>query len=193
MLWKLSILVLIVVCLVSFAWGRGTFFVRSTELRPHRNGLGPLGTIFGVLAFGVTAIKPYSEVRTTLSVCAIALLLGALVLFWATVKAFGHRRPRIAFSAGSPDELVLEGSYRFVRHPFYVSYMLFWLGVFVGSLSWLTALAPVMMGVLYYRAASEEERAIRQSLLGPAYESYSRASGMFIPRLGYWLLRRGNR
>jgi protein-S-isoprenylcysteine O-methyltransferase Ste14 len=70
-----------------------------------------------------------------------------------------------------------------MRHPFYVSYVLGWIGGALGggrSWAWL----PVAgMGSLYVAAARREERQFRRGRLGQEYREYQRRTGMFLPRL----------
>lgn len=175
-------LVLALGCLGSFSWGRKSFFERSCEVTRYRSGLAPLGTVLGIVVLGAITYEPLEDGAAVALALAAVMMLGAIALFWSSVKAFGNRRPRIAFSAGSPDALVVDGPYRFVRHPFYVAYMLFWIGGFAVAPSLLTLAAPVIMGSLYYRAAWREEQSILSSALGSAYTEYSKSSGMFLPK-----------
>ena len=112
MIVKLATLLAAVGCLGSFSWGRRNFFVRSSEVAGHRNGLAPLGSVFGVLVVVAVALQPQNDQSVVLSLLGIGLFSGALLLFWSAVKAFGRRRPNIAFSCGSPEELVVQGPYR---------------------------------------------------------------------------------
>ncbi|WP_425504366.1 methyltransferase family protein [Quisquiliibacterium transsilvanicum] len=111
------------------------------------------------------------------------MFLTALGLFWWAARAYGDLRPSIAFSPGPPCVLVTSGPYKFIRHPFYSAYMMFWLAFAVHSWS-VWALVPALtMGVIYYKAAKSEEDSIMSSALRDAYIDYSRSAGMFLPRL----------
>jgi protein-S-isoprenylcysteine O-methyltransferase Ste14 len=168
--------------LVSFAWARRSYFVRPRETPPSRNGLGPLGTILGLVLVALLAFAepPQGGVQ---SVASLALFVGSQALFWQTLRAFGSRRPSIAFAPGTPDALVTVGPYRYVRHPFYLSYSLFWLAGAVAVPYWPMIVGSLGMLTLYYRAAAQEEQTIARSGLGAEYEAYKRTTGMFLPRI----------
>ena len=167
---------------LSFAWARRYFFVKTDSTPKSRRGLGPLGTIFAILVLSSLALNGDAADENRAS--AAMLLFGvSLALFWRSVWEYRGRRPRIAFSGHGPGELVTGGPYRLVRHPFYVAYMLFWIGGAVAVPNWLTISAIAVMGYLYFNAARAEEAEIVDSPLGPIYEDYRRRTGMFFPRL----------
>lgn len=169
--------------LASFAWARRSFFVMPHGTPPRRNGLGPAGTALGIL---LLILLLFSE-RTQLglrSAAALALMIGSQLLFWRAMKAFGPRRPSIAFSPGAPEALVASGPYRYVRHPFYLAYTLFWLGGLIAVPHWPLALGVAVICTLYYRAAALEEKVIAESPLGDQYAAYKKTAGMFLPRVG---------
>src|SRR5690242_14840909 len=58
----------------------------------------------------------------------LALQLASTWLFWSAIAAPPAARLLLAFDPGPPEGLVRHGPYRIVRHPFYTSYVLFWLG-----------------------------------------------------------------
>ncbi len=178
---KILLLMLLIACLGCFSWARRKFFHDGAS--KHRNGLAPLGPIFGVLMAVVIAIRVPMSTFSLSEVFASLLFLGSLWLFWASVRAFGDRRPAIAFSPGAPSSLVVSGPYRYLRHPFYTAYLLCWSGCFFSSPEVMTVIPFFIMGWLYYKAASNEESSIRESSLGSDYEEYSRGAGMFFPRL----------
>jgi protein-S-isoprenylcysteine O-methyltransferase Ste14 len=108
---------------------------------------------------------------------------ASLALFWWAIQTNRAKPLSAAFSPDSPVHLVQQGPYRFVRHPFYTSYLLAWTaGVFATGQA-LLILTVVLMVVLYYRAAHYEEDKFRTSSLGPAYKSYRASTGLFFPNL----------
>jgi protein-S-isoprenylcysteine O-methyltransferase Ste14 len=77
------------------------------------------------------------------------------------------------------------GPYRRIRHPFYASYVLFFLASLLMMPTW-----PVLVTVLYlfaminYTAAREEAELVEK--FGSEYEAYLADTGRFFPRLGCW-------
>lgn len=113
---------------------------------------------------------------------AVAITLAALALFWWAVATTRRTRLTLAFSADQPTFLVDQGPYAVVRHPFYTSYILFWIGAAIDGVSPLFWIAPIVITVLYARAASIEERKFVQSALATRYRDYQNRTGMLLPR-----------
>jgi protein-S-isoprenylcysteine O-methyltransferase Ste14 len=117
-----------------------------------------------------------------------ALLIGLLLqlmslwLFWRTIAASRAARLHLAFDPALPGSVVRQGPYRVVRHPFYSSYMLFWLGWSVAAWS-VWALPPLLvMLAVYVLAARGEEAKFARSPFAAEYRAYRDEVGMFWPR-----------
>ncbi len=77
--------------------------------------------------------------------------------------------------------LVIEGIYRYIRHPQYAGFILITLGLLV---HWATIPLLVMWPILvlqYYRLAKREERELEKEF-GYKYKEYRKRVPMFIPR-----------
>jgi protein-S-isoprenylcysteine O-methyltransferase Ste14 len=168
------------VSVLSFAWARRYFFVTADATPKLRKGLGPLGTIFAI--FVLSSLSLHGEAAGENSWVALLLFCASLVLFWWAVRVYRGQRPLIAYSGHGLADLVTDGPYHLVRHPFYLAYMLFWLAGAVAVPNLVTILAVVVMGYLYVQAARGEEAQILNSHLGPIYEAYRQRTGMFFPR-----------
>lgn len=78
-------------------------------------------------------------------------------------------------------QLVINGIYRWIRHPQYTGFMLITLGML---LDWATLPLLVMwplLTLIYYRLARREE-ADMEAEFGEAYRDYREQTGMFLPR-----------
>ena len=76
---------------------------------------------------------------------------------------------------------MLPGPYRFVRHPFYCSYLLTWAaGVVASAQFWLLPTVAIML-IIYTRAAKLEEEKFTRSPLAETYKSYRTRTGLFLP------------
>ncbi len=175
-------LVLFIACLLSFSWARRWFFVRAVQTEKGRRGLGPLGTIFGLVDVGALGCAKWHGVAFHAE-AAIPVFIVALGGFWWAVTAYRTRRPAIAHTPGVPDLLVIDGPYRWVRPPFYLSYILAWLGAFFAVPVLFTFLPIPVMTLLYARTAKSEEEALLNSRLGEQYASYMARTGRFLPRV----------
>lgn len=115
-----------------------------------------------------------------------ALVLEALSLwlFLRTIAASRHGALHFAFDADNPVSLVTAGPYRYVRHPFYTSYLLFWTGLALGTWSPWAVPVLVLMAGLYTAAARGEEAKFARTGMAADYAAYRARTGMFWPKLG---------
>ena len=112
-----------------------------------------------------------------------AVMIAAIGLFFLTIRASRTARLRMAFDEGNPRGLVRAGPYRYVRHPFYVSYIIFFSAFAVATWS-LIAIGPVvLLVVIYVLAARMEERLFASTDMAGDYEAYRQRTGFFFPRL----------
>ena len=116
---------------------------------------------------------------------AIALGLQALAggLFLWACAATRRTRPEMAFSPSKPAVLFQTGPYRYVRHPFYSSYLMFWLSCTLATTSITVKVITALLIIIYTVAALQEQSAFLNSAFRPAYEAYQRTAGLFWPRL----------
>lgn len=114
----------------------------------------------------------------------LALQLASVALFWWAISASREARLKFVFDAGNPETLVTDGPYRYVRHPFYTSYLIFWTGWGIATWS-IWALVPLAgMLAMYTRAALDEEKKFSRTQFAETYAAYRRRAGLFWPRLG---------
>ncbi len=164
-------------CFAAFSWGVKKHF-RST-------GAMPLGmkitSLLSLALFAAFLWRAAQGVSFTWFL-AIALFSASLAVFAAAIAASRRTPPTLAFDTDRPAFLLQNGPYRFVRHPFYLAYVLFWLGTAAATNGWLSWLAPAVMTALYIEAAVREERKFADSSLAQAYRAYRIRAGMFWPR-----------
>jgi protein-S-isoprenylcysteine O-methyltransferase Ste14 len=113
----------------------------------------------------------------------LVIELLSLALFWAAISASRQARLRLAFDAENPDSLVSEGPYRFIRHPFYTSYLIFWIGWAIATWSAWALLPLAALVAIYVAAARGEEQKFARSPLAQKYAEYRTRTGFFWPRL----------
>jgi protein-S-isoprenylcysteine O-methyltransferase Ste14 len=164
----------------SFSWGVLRFFRKTSGLTRHTALVAVLGLLFGGWHFLAIAT---SRVGTTRSLVAIMLLSISTLLFWSAVRACESRRLTAIFESDVPVHLVQRGPYRYIRHPFYVSYTLFWFAGWVASASVPALMSAAIMLGIYLNAARAEERKFSSSNLANEHAAYRRRVGLMIPRL----------
>ena len=103
------------------------------------------------------------------------------MLFRAALGATRNKSLSVAFSRTTAPALVQSGPYRYVRHPLYTSYVIFWISCALVSGTSLVAILVTAIVVLYVVAARMEEQDIMGSELGPAYRTYMLRTGMLLP------------
>ena len=78
--------------------------------------------------------------------------------------------------------LVVNGPYRFVRHPFYVAVGLWTTAFSVMAANWfLLAGSLAVLALLVIRTNAEEARLVAR--FGDAYQEYMTRTGRFLPKL----------
>jgi protein-S-isoprenylcysteine O-methyltransferase Ste14 len=138
-----------------------------------------LGVVSAILHLGAIAVTPNTSAMQFAA--GFALYVFGLGLFLWTIRTHGQIPVSAAFSPDCPSRLVSRGPYRFVRHPFYLAYMLTWTAGYIstGRLFLLPTIAA--MAVVYARAARVEEEKFAHSSLAAAYASYRASTGTFFP------------
>lgn len=178
--WKTLELAAATAMVASMVWGVLRFF-DSPRRRDARVTLVALAAVAGfvnqmaaILTADDHAGYPY---------LATAVYGVALALFWSAVGACGRHTLAPIFSADAPLEHIARGPYRVMRHPFYSSYVLFWLAGWMGTGAWSTLGVVVGMTAIYLRAALLEEAAFAASPLASSYARYAASSGFMWPWL----------
>ncbi len=164
----------VVAAYISGVWGIYGHFLVKGRVEPEMKLTSALSLV-GLLWFllerwqhGALA----TSITPTLDRVAVAMLAGFMVLFWWTVFTTRRRRLTLAFSKDQPEFIYTTGPYRWIRHPFYTAYIIFWLAVAVGAGTWLFALLPASMCFLYWRAMRLEEAKFAESPLSAEYADY---------------------
>jgi len=173
----------IIACLVSAA----VFALFATAIRGYftydrmpgaMKILSGLATV-SFLAF--TALLLLSEPNMPALIAGILLHIASAALFVAAKRAAAKAHLRIAFDPAAPAVLVTDGPYRFVRHPFYLSYMIYWSGSAISCWSPFGLIPLALLFPFYIYAAIREERTIASSPLANQYRAYKMSTGTFIP------------
>lgn len=160
----------------------------ALSLRTHfRSEKMPTGTVvISVVVLATTAIflaLLWLESQPVLAQLAGLLIEGLGVwLFYAAIAASRAAQLKMAFDKENPHGLVTTGPYRYLRHPFYTSYLIFWIGWAIATWSALSLVPLFVIAVIYVRAALGEEAKFARTPMAEEYAAYRRRTGFFWPK-----------
>ena len=168
---------------ISFIWARYRFFKVDAAV-PKK------GVAFNDLAVTIQILTTYylmtfdpSQSRELMYLACVLYMVGLSLFWWGIRTAKG-----LDFaSSNNVGSIVTTGPFKYVRHPFYVSYMLIWSGstlLFNSLFLWITLLYLI---AFYTLSARKEEAVIRSSVYSKEYEIYMKKVGMFLPRIKKWM------
>lgn len=121
-----------------------------------------------------------SDTFSVLSViCAVLsmLLINWSVLTHKTSIPLWHQE-----SHQLPSELVTNGPYQFLRHPFYSAYLLLFFASLFSWFHWSTLILCLWGVVAISITASAEEKTLLDTELGKAYALYRKKTGFLLPK-----------
>lgn len=165
--------------LVLVAWsGRGHF---QSDRMPR----GSMLITLVVLATSITYFYLVWAVEQPVLASLGGLVLECLgvAMFLVTIRASRLGRLRMAFDEGNPRGLVTEGPYRYVRHPFYVSYIIYFAGFAIATWSWIAVVPLAILLVIYVLAARMEEGKFANTPMSAEYAAYRQRTGFFFPKI----------
>jgi protein-S-isoprenylcysteine O-methyltransferase Ste14 len=180
---KWLVLLLAVTAYGSYIWG-AQFFFSSADKGAVRGKQRISLLVGGAIALNLGYLLLAPTTSTMLGLLALGLFAGSLMLFWCTVLTATSVPLAFLGSLQSPVAILQSGPYQWIRHPFYTSYILGWLGAALGSPHPLTWTTCIGLTLLYTRAAQQEENCLLLSPLGAEYSFYQSTTGMFFPRVG---------
>jgi protein-S-isoprenylcysteine O-methyltransferase Ste14 len=160
----------------------GAKIFTAPELRDGGAQLGQLSFVacmMCVLIFGF-----FQSLLWYQALCGAALALCAFLLYEWTRRTVIDRHFYTGLGGEVPAAVCDAGPYQFIRHPFYLSYMVAFLSAAVAFPSLpTTAVSIAGMGLFVYMAF-DDERVLLRSGLAADYLTYRKRVGKFLPRLG---------
>ena len=130
--------------------------------------------------FGVAQVQP--DVTNPLDLIGLLLIIAGVALLAACIWEFASRGRGTLSPVDPPKELVVQGLYRYVRNPMYLSVSTMLLGeaLLARSLAllgyWAVFFAAANLFVMLY-----EEPILRRQF-GDSYERYAKHVGRWLPR-----------
>jgi protein-S-isoprenylcysteine O-methyltransferase Ste14 len=150
------------------------------KLRDNGAMLGQISFISGMLC--VLFMGLFYRLLVPAALCGSILALCSVVLYEWTRRTVVDRNFYIGLSGEVPGTVCEVGPYHFVRHPFYLSYMVAFLGVAIAFPSLIVfGVCLLNMGLFVYMAL-DDERVLSASVMAADYKIYKMRVGMFLPR-----------
>jgi protein-S-isoprenylcysteine O-methyltransferase Ste14 len=177
---RLTIVFLATLNFVMFGIALRVVFSSNGRAAPPTTLLVSVGTMFSCLHVYLLATAPLEP--NHIAVGAVMYLLACALFSW-TAHSVRGREFTLAYAPGTPPAVFSGGPYRWVRHPFYLSYSLAWSAGVVTVSDWRLLMTLAIMLGFYVAAAYREEQ---QMLRGPAadqYRAYRRQVGLLPPGL----------
>ena len=107
-------------------------------------------------------------------------ILCSFLMYW-TLSSLGKNLTDTVVTRAEAT-LVTHGSYRWVRHPFYVTAAVLMASVTILAANWLIGVSSlIVMGLLAIRTPKEERMLIDK--FGQQYRDYMATTGRFFPRI----------
>lgn len=165
----------------SFIWGTYFFFRMKEKLNSLI--LANFTLFLTIMCLNLYYFANLPKVINPSIRVGVSLTLFSVVLFWWAIRHARRVYLGVAFNQSYPSQdLLSTGPYAMVRHPFYCSYMLAWIGGALMSQSWVPAVPIVLIYLLYRKAVKQEEETLK-ALFGTRYEAYQQKTGLLFPCL----------
>lgn len=177
---NLPVCILGVVCLLVYGLATARFFRHSgaVKLRPSKLVIFMLFMGMVLWMLGDTMLFSSGPVAQAAAVVLACASLG--VFFWA-YRQHGAQKPGRVFSPDVPALLITSGPYARVRHPIYLAYLLYLLGLVIGTQSIVAAVLWLIMAAMYRHAARQEDDLLANSAHAEVHRRYMRQSGQLLP------------
>lgn len=135
------------------------------------------------LELSFNLILPVSMVYIAgITIKVFAIILGILSIFLYFYARKQHQlRPSLAYSKDLPVVLIASGPYKYIRHPFYTSYLLNWIIPFLLTGNFILLIPVFAIFYLYNRSARLEENKFNLSDLQSEYAAYIKKTGKYFP------------
>lgn len=146
------------------------------------------GAVLGQLSFAsgmacVFVMGLFYRLRLPLAVCGAVLALGALMLYEWSRRLAVDRNFYAGLAGEVPAAVCERGSYHYVRHPFYMSYIVAFVAVAVAFPSLIVCGVCLLNIGLFVYMAFDDERVLLASARAADYQVYRGRVGMFLPRI----------
>lgn len=123
-----------------------------------------------------------SEMYASMKTLGVLLSCGSIALISLTMGT--HRIPLALWHQDNdaPRTIVTWGAYRFIRHPFYTSFIIAHTAALMIAPHWFQLLLLTYQILILNHTAAREERNLSQSSFGAEYRDFITRTGRFFPK-----------
>jgi protein-S-isoprenylcysteine O-methyltransferase Ste14 len=134
--------------------------------------------------FGVLNLELYWSLPMVGEIAVVVLSSFSIGMISYTMGT--HRIPLALWHQNNdaPVNIVTWGAYKYIRHPFYSSFITAQLASIMLMPHLVTFAGMVWCIVILNRTAAREENNLSNSSFGTEYQSYMKTTGRFFPKLG---------
>jgi protein-S-isoprenylcysteine O-methyltransferase Ste14 len=115
-------------------------------------------------------------------ILAVQILLGVIFLLAALYLARAGMRAAFG-EVREPPSVIRTGPFKYIRHPIYLSEILFYLSLLMFRTS-LAALFVWVLAIIFFISIARYEEKLLLARFGDDYKAYMKEAGMFCPKLG---------
>jgi protein-S-isoprenylcysteine O-methyltransferase Ste14 len=114
------------------------------------------------------------------------VILNAFSIGMISYTMGTHRIPLALWHQNNdaPASIVTWGAYKYVRHPFYSSFIAAQLASIIVLPNAITFAGMIWCLIILHRTAAREEANLSASSFGAEYQSYMKTTGRFFPKIG---------
>jgi protein-S-isoprenylcysteine O-methyltransferase Ste14 len=168
------------VCPFPYFMTAGANIFTVPKLRDNGAMLGQISFISGMLC--VLFMGLFHGLLLPLALCGCILALCSVLLYEWSRRTVVDRHFYVGLAGEVPPAVCDAGPYRYVRHPFYLSYIVAFVGVAVAFPSLIVSgVCALNIGLFVYMAL-DDERVLLGSARAVDYRTYRGRVGMFVPR-----------
>jgi protein-S-isoprenylcysteine O-methyltransferase Ste14 len=140
-------------------------------------------SVASLLGFAAVIYTVWTQAEIHLwAVLGVALQSLSAFLFGWSVGASGRRNLSLAGGESRSTRLLTEGPYAVVRHPFYTSYIIFWIAGIAVAPSAITAASALLLIVIYFYVSRGEDEVLAKRFKGE-FAQWRDRTGAFFPKL----------
>jgi len=113
----------------------------------------------------------------------VCALMGIGYFYW-THNTLG-KNWSLMLELKKDHELIMNGPYRYVRHPMYASLYIIYFGFLILTANWLVGVLLLAPFALLYIVRVEPEEQMMIEKFGKKYQDYMKKSGRLFPKLNF--------